>query len=149
MKKLVLFCVVFAALLGGFWDGKIAAAPNNVVGSIAIDQPAPYALGDTLTFTTTIPKLKGYQYPMIVVACYQDVDGNGTVEIPALYEGSPDLVYAWLDHPDQPFVLGATGDSGWRQNGGPAECKATLYAYSASKSDIDPLAPAIYFHAEG
>ena len=62
---------------------------------------------------------------MVTIWCYQNLNGDGIRERPV--DGG-DLVYAQMDHPDVGFVLGG-GSSDWMTNGGPAECKANLYAY--------------------
>ena len=91
----------------------VSAAPAAPSGTIVLDTAAP-AYGQTVTFTTSVTgKLKGYQYPLVYVACSQD----GV------------LVYGQLDFPDAAFLLGG-GSSLWvTRGGGPAECIATLYIY--------------------
>ena len=114
----VLFASVAAALL---LSGVALAAD----GSISLDQPAP-ALGDTITFTTSVPKLKGYEYPMVDVQCYQDVDGDGSVSTELL---GPDIVFSSLTHPGEPVLLGGYVSIWTLRGGGPAECRAELAAY--------------------
>jgi hypothetical protein len=80
--------------------------------------------GDRLTFSTTVEKLAGYEWPMVAVTCYQDVNGDGTVN--QNIDG-PDLVFAQLNHPDSTFDL--DGSSLWSQRGGNAVCRADLDAY--------------------
>ena len=103
-----------------------AAKPAPVVASIAIDQAAPYAVGDVLTFTTTIPRLSGWEYPMVAVACFQDVDGDGVIE-----HGWPwdDVVYTELAKPGSTFTLGGYSSIWTLRGGGPAECDADIDAY--------------------
>ena len=111
------------------------AAPAAPSGSIAIDQPGPYAFGDAVTFTTSTDGLKGSQYPMVYVACYQGVE----------------KVWGNLRSPDTVFTLGS-GSNDWARNGGPADCEAWLYAYGAKRHGIwvvDYLAGPVLFHAEG
>lgn len=132
MRKLALLFVVFTALL----SAAIAAAakPAATVSasiSIATVNGAAYtgqtpALGDTLTFNTTVPKLAGYEYPMVAVSCYQDVNGDGTVD--ASITG-PDVVYTQLDHPSAVFTLGGYSSIWTLRGGGPAVCRADLDAY--------------------
>jgi hypothetical protein len=63
---------------------------------------------------------------MVVVSCYQDVNGDGTADTNLL---GPDIVYSWVDHPDATFLLGGSW-SIWKQRGsGPATCRAELDAY--------------------
>src|SRR4051812_18476875 len=82
-------------------------------------------LGSQLTSNTTVQALAGWQYPMVVIACYQDVNNDGTIDKSTT---GPDLVYLQLDHPDATFVLGG-GWSKWLDRGGSAVCEADLYAY--------------------
>ena len=83
------------------------------------------SLGSRITFKTTVGSLAGWQYPMVAVACYQDVNKDGVLEKTTT---GPDLVYLQLDHPDTTFVLGG-GWSPWLDRGGDATCEADLYAY--------------------
>jgi len=85
----------------------------------------PIHLADTLTFTTTIPKLKGGAHPGIVVSAFQDVGGVGTVDTSGT---GPDQVWGVLGSPSEAYLLGG-GSSVWLQRGGPATCRADLYAY--------------------
>ena len=94
-------------------------------------------LGSQLTFSTTVQPLAGWQYPMVTVACYQDVNNDGTIDKSTT---GPDLVYLQLDHPDTTFVLGG-GWSKWLDRGGSAVCEADLWAYPGlHKGDIVWLA---------
>lgn len=96
--------------------------PNGPSGTIAVDQPAPYHWGDTLTFTTTGGKGRGN--PMIEVALYQDYDNDGTVEEDLF---SSDLVHLQLQKPDTTFPL--TG-AGAEDQSKPAQGLARLLQYS-------------------
>jgi hypothetical protein len=87
--------------------------------------PTP-SLGDTLTFTTSVGSIAGWEYPMVATSCYQDVNGDGTIDTNLL---GPDVVYTWLDHPDALFLLGAYQSIWTLRGGGPAECRADLDAY--------------------
>jgi len=82
-------------------------------------------LGSKVTFKTSVQPLAGWQYPMVTVACYQDVNNDGTIEKSTT---GPDVVYLQLDHPDTSFVLGG-GWSEWLDRGGSATCEANLWAY--------------------
>lgn len=124
MRKLLALLLVAAVL--------VAAKPVPVESSIAVAADSDLRFGGAVTFDTTTEKLKGWQYPMVYVVCYQD--------------GS--LVYGQLDHPDATFILGG-GWSLWWTHPGPADCEALLYAYSASKSEVTLLAGTATFHAEG
>jgi hypothetical protein len=70
------------------------------------------ALGDRVNFATTVGSVAGWEYPMVVVSCYQ----SGT------------MVWSTADDPTASFLLGGT-NSDWAVNGGNAGCTATLDAY--------------------
>ena len=110
-----------------------AAAPASVSGTIVLDTAAP-AFGEPVTFTTSVTgKLRGYQYPLVYVACYQ----------------AGVLVYGQLDFPDAPFLLGG-GSSEWvTRGGGPAECIATLYIYPGLHDDAIVWLASTAFSAAG
>lgn len=106
--------------------GKVASGTISIKSLDARFQGA-------VNFNTTVSGLKGNQYPMIVVSCYQNEE----------------LVYAQLDHSDATFILGG-GSSKWWQSPGPASCKAILYAYggiSKGNDTIVQLAPPVTFEA--
>lgn len=146
MRAVLAVVVLAAVTLAG---GAAQAAPRVASGTIA----GPFGdarLGGTVTFQTTNDNLKGWQYPLVVVACYQDVDGDGVIGMPPQFEGSPDLVFAQLDYPDANFVLGG-GSSAWLDRGGPATCIAKLYAYGfkGGHEDITLLASTDTWAANG
>lgn len=112
-----------------------AAALSPATGTIRLNEdPASLHLGSTVTFTWSVTgKLKGFQYPMIVVDCEQ---GGVTT-------------YVQLDFPDTAFVLGG-GSSQWKETGGPADCTATLHVYNGLHSGGPYfLASTPAFHVEG
>ena len=39
--------------------------PVPVTASIVRNEPLPLAIGDTVTFTTVVPRLKGNEYPLV------------------------------------------------------------------------------------
>ena len=82
-------------------------------------------MGDSVSFNTTVQPLAGWQYPMVAVSCYQDVDGNGVVNTSIT---GPDVVYTQLAKPSASFMLGGYS-SAWTENGGSATCRADLYSY--------------------
>lgn len=97
--------------------------PTYEGGSITLNEdPATLTLGSNVTFTTVVPKLKGHEYPMVYVSCYQ---------------GS-EKVYGQLDHPDVVFVLGG-GWSPWRDVEGPATCRAELLVYGGQEKGRDTI----------
>lgn len=98
-----------------------AAKPVDTPSTIVMNEdPATLSLGSNVTFTAKANGLKGREYPMVYLKCTQ----NDAV------------VYGQLDHPDVTFVLGG-GSSQWKLNGGPAVCKAYLYAYGGKERGND------------
>lgn len=114
-----------AAKPGGTSSSIVIASVNGTQMSASTQQPAP-ALGDTLTFATSVGSLAGWEYPMVAVSCYQDVNGDGTIDTNLL---GPDVVYTWLDKPSAQFLLGAYSSIWTQRGGGPAKCRADLDAY--------------------
>lgn len=103
----------------------MVAPASAADASITLDQPSP-VLGDTVTFTTTVPKLAGWEYPMVAVSCYQDVNADGVVDTNLL---GPDVVFTWLDQPQAGFTLGGYMSIWTLRGGGDAVCRADLDAY--------------------
>jgi hypothetical protein len=69
-----------------------------------------------------VEKLAGWEYPMVALTCYQDVNGDGRVDTNMF---GPDIVFAMLDRPDAAFRL----YGGFRSWSGAAVCRADLDAY--------------------
>lgn len=108
-----ILAIIAALSMGAFVLATADAAPKGPSGTIAVGAGSVLAYGGTVTFDTTHDGFKGYQYPMVYVACYQGAD----------------LVYGQLDYPGAEFVMGG-GSSLWvTLGGGPAECVATLRVY--------------------
>jgi hypothetical protein len=103
---------------------SIAIATVNSTSAASTQDPAP-KLGDKVTFATVVGSIAGWEYPMVVVSCYQDVNGDGTIDTNVV---SPDKVFGLIDHPDATFLMG-NYQSDWTRRGGPATCHAVLYAY--------------------
>jgi hypothetical protein len=87
--------------------------------------PSPH-LGGTVAFVSNAVGLRGREWPMIAVNCWQDVDGNGVVDVGNTF--SVDKVYGQLDVTSSTFLLGGNS-SDWLDVGGAAECTSALYAY--------------------
>ena len=136
---------VAPALAGkGGGSGSSTPPPSIAIGTIngtsaaSTKDPAP-KLGDNLTFATVVGSIAGWEYPMVAVSCYQDVNGDGVIDTNLL---GPDVVYTGLDKPDAQFLLGAYS-SIWTQRGaGPAKCRADLdaYGWKGGKESIRVLA---------
>jgi len=157
MRKLLVVCAALAILgliaapsaaTGG--KGKGGQAPPAISSIALADYGATSRggpqLGGVVGFTTVAAGLAGWEYPMVAVWCYQDVNGDGIQVWP---NDGGDLVYMQLDYPDVGFVLGG-GSSDWLVSGGPADCEANLYAYGnrGGNQTIRDLAET-YFWAAG
>lgn len=81
--------------------------PPTITPTISLNEPLPVALGDTVTFSVTVPK--GTKNPWISLIAHQ----------------GETLVYGEGNPPDATFKLGGWS-SVWLDNGGPAECHAEL-----------------------
>jgi len=105
--------ILGAALAALLLPSAVLAAPPAPSGTIAIADGSDLSFGGYVSFDTTVSgKLKGYQYPLVYVACYQDVK-----------------VYGRLDYPDTVFVF-SSGSSAWvTLGGGAAECIGRLAIY--------------------
>jgi hypothetical protein len=73
-----------------------------------------------------VEPLAGWEYPMVAVSCYQDVNGDGKVQTDLL---GPDVVFTWLDRPSAGFTLGGYSSIWTVRGGGDAVCRADLDAY--------------------
>ena len=97
--------------------------PAPAIASIVRNEPLPLAIGDTVTFTTVVPRLKGSAYPMVYLKA--TVDGE--------------VVYGQLDYPSAAFLLGG-GSSPWIDPANPhyrqpAVCVAELWSYGGPKGE--------------
>lgn len=138
MRKALAALAILAAIAAftpqGF-GGKPKPAPGT--SSIALatvtssDGTAKLAsatqpsLGSKVTFATTIEPLAGWEYPMVDLTCYQDVNGDGKVDTTLL---GPDIVYSDLDKPDASYTLGGYSSIWTNRGGGDATCRADLVA---------------------
>jgi hypothetical protein len=122
--KLVL---LFAALAAILMIIPASAAKPVPSGTIALDQSDP-SLGDVVTFTTTTSLAENcntWGGPR----CYRiDVTCSQNAAITA--ENPTGLVYYGDANAGQQFLLGG-GISDWVDNGGPADCVARLFTYTA------------------
>ena len=128
MKKTVVALAVLAAIATfstAGYSGK-ASKPSSGGSSIALASVLSAdgttrlaatmkpALGNRVTFATTVGSIAGWEYPMVDLECRQD--------------GA--IVFSQLDKPDAAFLLGG-GGSVWLNTGGPANCTADLDAYGS------------------
>ncbi|HEU4972621.1 MAG TPA: hypothetical protein VFT35_11930, partial [Gaiellaceae bacterium] len=106
-------------------NGKNSASPSISIATVngtAMDasrQPAP-GHGSTVTFNATSGQLGG-SHPMVELSCYQDLNGDGTVDTDLF---GPDLMVLQLDQPDATFSM-----SGQVWTAGNATCHARLMSY--------------------
>jgi hypothetical protein len=146
--------VVLAVGAGPALAGKRSASPSSisiatVSGSASTAAAGPAArLGDTLTFKTTVQPLAGWEYPMVAVSCYQDVNGDGFVDTRLV---GPDVVFTWLDHPNASFTLGGYSSIWTLRGGGDAVCRADLdaYGWKGGKQSVRVLASTGHWTAAG
>jgi hypothetical protein len=119
------------AAKGGAGSGTTSSSSSISIASIdgtrmAATTTSPTTkLGDSLAFATTVQPLAGWQYPMVAVSCYQDVNGDGVVDTSL---SGPDVVFVQLDKPSTAFMLGGYS-SPWLSTGGDATCRADLDSY--------------------
>jgi hypothetical protein len=126
MKKTIAVLAVMAAIAAFSpqgYGGK-SAKPSSSGSSIALDAvmsadgsarlaaDAQPSLGKRVTFKTSVESLAGWEYPMVVVSCYQ----------------SGKMVWSTIDDPSASFLLGGA-NSDWVVNGGAAACTGELAAY--------------------
>lgn len=130
ITALALALVFALALIGPASARRKHHAPLAGGSSIALVGNQAPALGDTVTFDTTIDPLDPQEYPMVAVVCFQDVNEDGVVDTNIL---GPDIVFSWLDHPDASFTLGAFASIWTVRGGGPATCYADLDAYPPAR----------------
>src|SRR5215471_16821603 len=104
---------------------SISIASINGTSAASTKNPVPN-LGDNLSFATVVGSIAGWEYPMVAVSCYQDVNADGAIDTNLL---GPDLVYTGLDTPTAQFLLGAYSSIWTQRGGGPAKCRADLDAY--------------------
>ena len=129
MKSLVIALVLFALA------APAAAAPEPASGTISgPNESAPYAFGDSVTFTVTTADLKGNQYPLVYVACRSVVDDE--------------LLYGQLAHPFETFVLGG-GSSEWHTDRDDANCTADVRVYGGKRDQGQVVLDSVAFFAEG
>ena len=118
MKRLL---AALAALL-------MAAIPVKAAASISINEPGPYAAFETVTLDVTAGKLRGYEYPVVIIRCHSAATG--------------DIVWTYFRRWDgggipnesgpEPVVLGGDPNNTsivWNSVGGDADCTVLLYAY--------------------
>ena len=137
----------FAGKRGSPATSSIAIASVSGSGNAAAAQSSAN-LGDTLTFKTTVEPLAGWEYPMVAVSCYQDVNGDGKVQTDLL---GPDVVFTWLDRPSADFTLGGYSSIWTVRGGGDAVCRADLdaYGWKRGKESTRVLASTDYWTAAG
>jgi hypothetical protein len=128
--------------------GKGPGKPSGPTAStIALLPYSELRLGGDVGFATSAAGLAGWEYPMVVVSCYQDVNGDGTVDTDLL---GPDIVFSWVDKPGSEFVLGAFSSIWTLRGGGPADCRADLDAYGwKGKQETIRVLDSLNFKAAG
>lgn len=115
-----------------------AAKPTPAPAAITVDQPGPHVVGDVITYTTT-GEARGSAYLMVGTACFQDVNGDGTV---STVVNGPDVVFTSLREPGEPHVLGGATSIWTLRGGGPATCRGDLIVidWKGGRQSADILA---------
>lgn len=123
------------------------AAVDGTTLTAASALPAP-KLGDSVTFATSVEPLAGWEYPMVSLSCYQDVNGDGVVDTSIM---GPDIVFVQLDRPSTNFLLGGYMSIWTLRGGGSAVCRADLdaYGWKQGKESIRVLASTTQWVAAG
>jgi hypothetical protein len=134
----VLVCIAVAATpafagKGGSGGSGGGSAPSITIASVnggpmaAASTPfSSTKVGDVLTFATTVSPLAGWEYPMVALTCYQDVNKDGKIDTSIT---GPDIVFSSLNPPSSSFTLGGYSSIWTLRGGGPAVCRADLDAY--------------------
>ena len=129
---------------------KITLASVNGTPTGAAAAAVTPKYGDTVRFSTTVEKLAGWEYPMVALTCYQDVNSDGKIETNMF---GPDIVFAApLAKPSGAFTLGGgTSTSPWAsRGGGAAVCRADLDAYGwTNKSQSIRVLASTEFNVSG
>lgn len=102
------------------------AVPIRAAASISINEPGPYAAFDTVTLTVDTGKLKGYEYPVVIIRCYSTATGDIVWTYFHRWDdgglsGGPEPVVL-SDDPNNTSIV-------WNSIGGDADCTVLLYAY--------------------
>lgn len=134
-REFLMFVFIFAAVGAITLIVSFAAPKTNTPGKISIatvngssySSSTGLKLGDTVTFNTVAGSMAGWEYPMVDITCYQDVNGDGVINTQVL---GPDIVYSWLDKPGATFSFSGQGQTSiWTlRGGGAATCRAELVA---------------------
>jgi len=129
-------------------SSSIAIASVNGTTMAAATKSPTVKLGDSLKFATTVGPTAGYEYPMVDLQCFQDVNGDGVVDTNLL---GPDVVFTWLDTPGATFTLGGYSSIWTLRGGGPATCVAYLdaYGWKSGKESVRVLADTGTWNAAG
>jgi hypothetical protein len=107
------------ALLGTL---LMAAKPVSAAApSISVNEPGPYHWGDIVTLTVEVPKLKGYEYPVVLLFC----DFGSGSEWTGYFRRWDDKGYGYptLSGPEPVTLNGGP-------SAGPADCTFQLWAYT-------------------
>ncbi|HEU5211788.1 MAG TPA: hypothetical protein VFU10_03390 [Gaiellaceae bacterium] len=129
-------------------SSSIAIASVNGTTMAAATKSPTVKLGDSLKFATTVGPTAGYEYPMVDLQCFQDVNGDGVVDTNLL---GPDVVFTALDTPGATFTLGGYSSIWTLRGGGPATCVAYLdaYGWKSGKESVRVLADTGTWDAAG
>jgi hypothetical protein len=154
-REFLLFIFIFAAVGAITLLVSFAAPKSNTPGSISIatlngsayNPSITPKLGDTMTFNTVSGSMAGWEYPMVAVSCYQDVNGDGVINTSIV---GPDVVFTDLQKPGNTATLGGYS-SIWTNRGGAAVCRTDLdaYGWKGGKESIRVMATTNNFQVNG
>lgn len=105
----------------------VFAAPVRGASSISIDQPGPYAKGDVVTLSVSVGKLKGYEFPVVLIRC-RSVSGDVLWTYFRRWDGGGEPA----ESGPEPVLLGGDPNNTsivWNSVGGDATCTVELWAY--------------------
>lgn len=129
-------------------SSSISIASVDGAKMAAGTQSPSLKLGDTVLFSTAVEPLAGWEYPMVDLQCYQDVNGDGVVSTDLQ---GPDIVFTWLDKPDAAYQLGGYSSIWTQRGGGAATCIANLdaFGWKGGKESVRVLASTGYLAVSG
>lgn len=152
VAALAVIAVVGVASGTAFAGGKTTGATSDiwfasVDGAKVASSTSTVKFGDTVDFGTTVGAIAGYEYPMVAVTCFQDVNGDGVI---STVISGPDIVYSQLEKPGVTMTMGGYSSIWTLRGGGAAICKAELdaYGWKSGKESIRVL-KTLPFSAQG
>lgn len=115
------------------------ATVNGTSTNFASPSTMTVKFGASMTFATTVQSLAGWQYPMVALTCYQDLNGDGYVD---MSNTSNEIVFSQLESPGSTFSVGNQASIWGANGGGSAQCRADLdsYGFKSGVESVQTLA---------